>query len=120
MTANIITIILLTGVYLYSVCNIFGSINPWSKKTRAGKIKQAILDFGYKYSVYCTNFLGLALSGALQTAPLWVVDCKYAFGGLLMPICYTVAVKYLGDTKWAEYAWGGLWGCLMLAAVIGG
>ena len=43
---NIITIILLTGVYLYSVCNIFGSIDVFHKKDADG-LKGKILNYGY-------------------------------------------------------------------------
>jgi hypothetical protein len=118
---NYIIILSLILIYVLSICTIFGSINIYARKTGAGKIKQAVLDFLYiRIGTYCTNFIGLALSGVLQTVPLWVVDCKYAFGGLLMPLCYTIAVKYLGDTKWAEYMHGFSYGLLMLAAVIGG
>lgn len=109
----------LTGVYLFGITSIFGSINPYAEKDCCG-LKGKILKFGYKHSIYWTNFIGLTITGLLQLSPLYVVSWYFAAGSVLMPICYTVAVKWLGDTKWAEYGWGGCQGCLMLAAVIGG
>jgi len=114
-----IIILYLFLIYVFGLVSIFGSINIYAEKDADG-LKGKLLKFGYKYSVYWTNFVGLALSGLLQLSPLYIVSGWFAAGCVLMPLCYTVAVKWFGDTKWAEYSYGFCYGCLMLAAVIGG
>lgn len=177
MNYNYIIILALFLIYVYGITSIFGSINLWSEKKGAGKIKQSVLDWGYKYSIYWTNFVGLWLSGTLQCIPLVVVSPWYLLGGIGMPICYslsyyfgrepekyyygyqlsiengvvptrctglhiwifnlwfitgnnvlTIAIKdskhsynvILETYNLSEWSWGFVWGCLMLAAVIGG
>lgn len=115
---NYITITILTLIYTASICTILGSINPFARKTGAGKIKQAILDWGYRYSIYWTNFLGLWISGTLQCSPFIFINKWFLLLALFMPICYTVAIKYFGDTKYAEYMWGGIWS-LGIVLIIG-
>lgn len=97
-----IIILTLFLIYLAGICTIFGSIQPWAKKTGAGKIKQAVLDFGYKYSIYWTNFVGLWLSGTLQCSPLVVVSPWYLLGGIGMPICYSLS-NYFGREEIIGY-----------------
>lgn len=118
MTSYIIILSLIL-IYTYSICSIFGSISLWNEKD-CGGLKGKLLKFGYKYSIYWTNFVGLTLTGLLQLSPLYVVSFWFSLGSLTMPTCYTIAVKYFGDTKYAEYSYGFCYGILMLIAVIGG
>ena len=91
---NYIIILALILIYGYSITSIFGSINIYSRKTGASKLKQAVLDFGYQYSVFWTNFVGLGLSGMLQCSPLAVVSSWYVLLGWLMPLCYWFSYEY--------------------------
>lgn len=103
--------ILLLAIYIIGICNIMGSINPYYKKQGSGKIKQALLDYGYKHlGVLQTNLLGLWLSGTLQCLFLCIASPYLVLFGLGMPLCYWAAVTFTGDTKWAEYSWGFMFG----------
>jgi len=120
MTNNIITIILLTGVYLIGITTIFGSINPFAEKD-CGGLKGKILKLGYyKLGILPTNLLGLSINGLLQVLFLVVVSPIFLLGFCIMPFSYYVSMKFFKTTEVAEYMNGCLWGCLILAAVIGG
>lgn len=105
-------------IFYLSLCTIFGSINVFNKKNKAGKIKQQVLDAGYRnIGIWQTNCIGLGITGMLQCSPLVLVSPWLLLIGLLMPLCYFIAMKFFKDTKYAEYAWGA---CLGFGLLLGG
>ena len=115
-----IIILSLFLTYVVGITSIFGSINIFQKKDADG-LKGKILNYGYdNLGILPTNLLGLTFTGFCQTLFLVVVSPVYLTGMFIMPFSYYVGMKFFKSTEVSEYMNGGLWGCLMLAAVIGG
>ena len=103
----------LVATYIYGLLSIWGSIDPFNRKYGAGKIKQAVLDYGYdNLGVLETNCIGLAITGMLQCGVMITNSHYYVAIGLLMPVCYVIGTKL--NKHWlCEVLWGAVWGLAM-------